>query len=86
MAHHQAIVTGGLRARDTCHLWNFAEARTFSVLVQSARGFGCVSCDDFTAGGPIDAPETIPAGAMSCIEWVDWRGRPIVSQFELPRD
>lgn len=86
MAHHQSIVTGGLRSRDVCHLWNFTEARVFSIWLQSARGFECISCDDFTAGGPIDAPETMPAGAVSGVEWVDGLGRPIASQRELTRD
>ena len=37
------------------------------------------------AGGPIDAPETLPAGAMNSTEWVNGRGHAVGRQSEIRR-
>jgi hypothetical protein len=39
----------------------------------------------FMSGGPIDAPETIPAGSVDCVSFVTWAGGPVVRQTEALR-
>ena len=50
-----------------------AGARTTVELIHGA------SRDSLLAGGPIDAPQWLPAGSVTGIEARDWKGSPIAS-------
>lgn len=66
--------------------------RTAAVLI-SANGsegvFGVLgsgqTCMGWAAGGPIDAPEVLPAGGVSNTEWRNGAGQALVRQMEVRR-
>lgn len=64
--------------------------RTAAVLI-SANGsegvFGAIGqcCLGWAAGGPLDAPEVLPAGGVSNTEWKNSRGDALVRQMEAHR-
>lgn len=40
---------------------------------------GATSRESLLAGGPIDAPQWLPAGSVTGIETRDWKGGPVAS-------
>ncbi len=71
------IVTGGLRAQQAAKMIDLKRFNLYGEI-------GALS-DDFTAGGPLDAPEYLPAGAMNNTEWRRGDGLPLACQFEVRR-
>jgi hypothetical protein len=70
--YHQGLATGGLRQRD------HADYR-----MQRNAQYGYIITTQFS--GPIDAPESMPAGSMTDTTCRNWRGRPILAQTEAFR-
>lgn len=71
-AQFQGLETGGRVQRDNATIMNM-----------NRDDFGYTHTCDFS--GPIDAPETMPAGSVKNTECRNWRGRPIISQSEFTR-
>lgn len=62
--------TGGISSRDHC-VTNADRRWLFS------SPLGAI---DWFAGGPIDAPELLPAGGMEGVSTFDGRGRPMPAE------
>lgn len=71
--------TGGRRETDAAILRS-AGGRTLL-----AGRIGALS-SAWDIGGPLDAPEVLPSGAMNRTEWVNGRGDAIVHQSECHRN
>ena len=63
-----------------------------AAILRSAAGnmglsgrIGCVS-SPWDMGGPLDAPEVLPAGAMNRTEWSNAKGTPLPHQSEAMRN
>lgn len=75
--HAAAICTGGKRIRDATHILHMRHRL-------GADGAGLVG-DELTAGGPLDAPDLMPAGACTNADWTDGAGQPITSATQARR-
>lgn len=73
------IGTGGQQSRD------LAQARNMPGVWCLYGEFGAM-VHLFDAGGPIDAPDWMPAGAMNGTEWCSSAGDPLAAQCEARRD
>ncbi len=71
------ICTGGKRARDATHILHLRHRMV-------TEGAGAVG-EDLVAGGPLDAPELMPAGACTSTEWTDGARRPIATETRTRR-
>lgn len=76
----RAARTGGLVSRD----------EAFAACVDRTN-----RCNDVARvidmGGPLDAPDLMPAGCCEGWRWVDWRGRPLlhvetVARWQPPQE
>jgi len=60
-----------------------------AMLINRCYGlFGSIGSlsDNFTGGGPLDAPMVMPAGSLNSTEWRNGRGDAIVAATEVRRD
>lgn len=74
-----SICTGGHRQRQGVRCLNMpGRSGLYGPLGQKS--------DELDAGGPLDAPETLPAGSTSSAEWRNFRGEPIARQTEVDRE
>ena len=71
---HDYYRTGGESSRDMVFLACWDKSSMYSAPDQ-----------DITAGGPIDAPYRIPAGAMDSTSTVDGSGRALPAEISLLR-
>ena len=78
-----SLTTGGARHRTVAEFQTMHGSGSHLVLY-GAVGSGTMS-HIFDAGGPIDAPERLPAGCMTCLCAADWQGRRLVVQAEAVR-
>ena len=74
-----SICTGGHRQRQGVRCLNMPGRSHLYVPV------GQMS-DDLDAGGPLDAPEILPAGSSNSTDWRNFRGQPIARQTECGRE
>ena len=72
------IGTGAQRSRDVAQLRNLPG-------VWCLYGAIGATAHLFDTGGPIDAPDWMPAGAMNCTEWRGGDGAPLAAQCEARR-
>ena len=72
-----ALATGGVRSCDAAKILHMADLTMYGVP-------GEVVVDDFTAGGPLDAPDVMPAGSVAADSY-GWRGNAIVGPTEIRR-
>ena len=77
----QGLSTGASRARNAVELIDL-EAR---FLLYGTAGSGTMS-GILDTGGPLDAPDWMPAGACNCTEWTDSAGRGFPAQNEIRRE
>lgn len=72
--HAAYCKTGGLHSRDMA----------FAACVDRGN-----RCNDVARvidmGGPLDAPDTMPAGGCEGRAWVDWRGNPKPTTMTVER-
>lgn len=74
-----SICTGGLRQRQAVRVLNMpGRSCLYGELGQMSH--------ELDAGGPLDAPETIPAGSTNSTEWRNFRGEPLARPTEIERE
>ncbi len=71
-SQYQGLATGARRMRDMA-----------DIRMQRSDFIGYNASTEFS--GPIDAPETMPAGSCINTDFTNWRGRPVISQSEITR-
>lgn len=73
-----SLCTGGQRYRDMTSVRCLVGQQLFGQI-------GRAVSHTLDSGGPLDAPEVLPAGSVSNMEWVTGSGRPVVAQTETRR-
>lgn len=73
-----SLCTGGQRYRDMTSVRCLVGQQLFGHI-------GRAVSHTLDAGGPLDAPEVLPAGSVSNLEWVTGSGKPVVAQTEARR-
>lgn len=73
-----SLCTGGQRSRDATSIRCLVAQQLFGQI-------GRAVSHTLDAGGPLDAPEVLPAGSVSNLEWVTGSGKPVVAQTETRR-
>jgi hypothetical protein len=73
------IVTGGMRARQSTQLLDMpGRWMLYGAIGQMSH--------ELDAGGPLDAPCILPAGATNSTEWCNGRGAALARQTEISRE
>lgn len=76
---HVYFATGGAYARNVAQMRNCpARWMLYGAIGQMAH--------EFDAGGPLDAPDCIPAGAVNSTEWTNAQGRALARQTHARRE
>ena len=74
-----SIVTGGRMSRQCTQMLNMpGRWMLYGTIGQMSW--------ELDAGGPLDAPDTLPAGGMNNTEWTNGWGRPIGALNTTQRD
>ena len=75
MCTHEYYRTGGISSRD------------MAVMNSDRRWLYAEPCgqNEWFAGGPLDAPYRLPAGAMDSTSMVDGRGNPLPAEQSVLR-
>jgi len=73
-----SICTGAQRSRDMTSVHCLGGLQVFGP-------YGKPKSHVLDAGGPLDAPDVLPAGSVSNLEWVTGAGNAVVAQTEIRR-